>query len=135
MRLGTMFGPSSGVVAAALAGAVLLIAAAVGFTVLSRDEDGASETGSDATAPFVDLDGPGPMIAPSVESAADGAVDSAALPDTGPADASALAAPDLPQLDLVRVAPDGATIIAGQTLPGQSVAILLDGTEDRKSVV
>lgn len=40
-----------------------------------------------------------------------------------------------PQLDLVRVDPDGAVVIAGRTMPGAEVSVLLDGTVLERSAV
>ncbi|MEX3015367.1 hypothetical protein [Gymnodinialimonas hymeniacidonis] len=108
MKIAAMFGSSSGVVGAAAGGAVLLVASAVGYSVLTSDAD------------------PETPVAPILESV-----------ELSPATPEAPVQPDLaeepaigaPLLDVVRVEPNGSTLIAGQTEPGWPVAILLDGSE------
>ncbi len=113
MKIAAMFGSSSGAVAATAGGAVLLIAGAVGYTVLSDDPDPV-----EPAVPEVEITEPvQPEAAPEVAETTD------PEPETSPPQFAA------PRLDVVRVEPDGSTLIAGQTDPGLEVAILLDGIE------
>ncbi len=111
MKIAAMFGSSSTAIGAAAGGAVLLVASAVGYSVLTSD--------TDPEAPGTPI----PNIAEVVE------VDPTA--PEAPSEPVIAEAPALgaPMLDVVRVEPDGNTLIAGQTEPGLPVAILLDGTE------
>lgn len=107
MKLAALFGSSTGVIGTVAIGAVVAVAGAVGFTVF---------TAEDPPAPIAEI-----ISEPVVEVAviAPDAVDPVTPEPTY----------DAPLLDLVRVAPDGSTVIAGQTSPDMAVAILLDGVE------
>ncbi|MEJ6388649.1 LysM peptidoglycan-binding domain-containing protein [Gymnodinialimonas ulvae] len=115
MKVSSMFGSSSGAVAAAAGSAVLLVAAAIGYSVWRSDPDAGQPVLPDETAIEAR------QTAPLTEDATQAGADAEPAPDPVP-DAS-------PNLDIVRVEQDGSTLIAGATLPGMSVAILLDGTE------
>lgn len=119
MKLAAMFGSSSSAIGAAAVGAVVVVAGAVGFTVLNTD-DPAPEVPVAAVSPTPTAE-PQTADAPTAEPVAE-----AADPANTPAPAPIFEAP---RLDLVRVAPDGSTVIAGQTSPDLAVAILLDGME------
>ncbi|MCL6285020.1 LysM peptidoglycan-binding domain-containing protein [Ruegeria sp. 2012CJ41-6] len=85
---------------------------------------------------------PAETDAPDTDSTAENAPEGPASPDDAdisadPAsDAESAEAPvavpddlDAPELDLIRVAPDGATILAGRGTPGSKVKVLVDGDE------
>ncbi|HID68363.1 MAG TPA: hypothetical protein EYP31_08950, partial [Roseibacterium sp.] len=116
MKLAAMFGSSSGAIGAVAIGAVVVVAGAVGFTILSDDADIVPTA---PLAPLASLD-PEAVVTPEV--VPEGTV---VTPEVTP-DIPDVAAP---RLDLVRVDPQGSTVIAGHTSPGTAVAILLDGTD------
>ncbi len=156
MKPSTLFGSSAGAVGAAAAGAVLLIASAVGFTYFSPGDNAdpvASVAAIDVLPEQPEAVGEGD-IADAEAAAADGAASDVATGEVAAADVAAgevagadVAAggdvggdvettlqPDVPSyqppsLDLVRVDADGATVIAGRTSPDLGIAILLDGVE------
>lgn len=107
MKLAAMLGSSTGVIGTVAIGAVVAVVGAVGFTVFTA-EDPPAPIAEIISEPVVDV----AAIAPD-------AVDPVTPEPTY----------DAPLLDLVRVAPDGSTVIAGQTSPDMAVAILLDGVE------
>ncbi|MBL4627384.1 MAG: hypothetical protein JKY00_04990 [Roseicyclus sp.] len=106
MKLAAMFGSSSGAIGAVAIGAVVVVAGAVGFTILSDDADIVP------TAPLASID---VEAVASPEAAPEGAVVTA---EVVPEDTLDVAAP---RLDLVRVDPQGSTVIAGHTSPGTAV--------------
>ncbi|MBF9042158.1 LysM peptidoglycan-binding domain-containing protein [Rhodobacterales bacterium HKCCE4037] len=126
MKIAAMFGSSTGAVAATAVAGVLVVAGAVGYSIVSSQPGGPDR----------------PEPAALLEDAADAAIDAAPeeQPDTTEmAGATDVVTPDAetevdapdyaPMLDVVRVEPDGSTLIAGRTAPGLPVAILLDGAE------
>lgn len=116
MKLAAMFGSSSGAIGATAVGAVVVVAGAVGITVFNSDED----------APALDVAAPVVSDAPAPSFLVDPEVAANPIPDVTPEPVLALIPP---HLDLVRVDPDGNTVIAGQTSPDMVVAFLLDGVE------
>lgn len=111
MKLAAMFGSSSGAIGATAVGAVVLVAGAVGITVFNAEDDVAVP----APLAAVEVATPTPEITPEIAPVAEA---TSAVPEF-----------EAPRLDLVRVAPDGNTVIAGQTSPDLAIAILLDGAE------
>lgn len=73
-----------------------------------------------ATAPAADATAP----APATEAAAD----SSTAPTPAPTESAAAPAP-ASSFDVIRVAPDGAAVVAGQVAPGSKVSLLVDGIE------
>lgn len=119
MKLAALFGSSSGAIGTAAVGAVVVVAGAVGFNAFNAPDPAPQEPAVVAAAP----EGPPPeAVIPETEPVAE--VEPDVVPDVSP-DVGPIIEP--PRLDLVRVAPDGNTVIAGQTSPDMPVAILLDG--------
>ncbi|MGM0583134.1 MAG: LysM peptidoglycan-binding domain-containing protein [Pseudomonadota bacterium] len=103
-------------------GAAVLVASLVALVLFTSPQDPDRENlgpppGADGTAP-------GAPGAPEAEAPA-------ATPEAGeaPQGAPEAEAPQGPSFDLVRVAPDGAAIVAGRAAPGARVRVLLDGEE------
>ncbi len=83
---------------------------------------------------------PAPAEAPDAEVAAAPAVPEIVEPEAAPEEAEATAAPEAtapelpsapepvrPSFDVVRVEPDGSTVVAGRAAPGAEIAVQLDG--------
>ncbi|WP_224814850.1 LysM peptidoglycan-binding domain-containing protein [Hasllibacter sp. MH4015] len=116
MKLAAMFGSSSGAIATAAGAAILVVGGAIGYTVMNRS-DPVDDAPVQSAMPVMTEDDALQVADPTA-------------PDIAASDVE----PTVPQfaapsLDLVRVAPDGNTVIAGQTEPGMAIAIMLDGQE------
>ena len=111
MKLATLFGSSASSVGMAAAGAVVVVAGAIGFTVLNDPQE-VPEPAAVEAAPDVAVADPEPDPAP--------------LPEVEP-DPEAEQSPSTPLLDVVRVDPDGNTVIAGQSAPNVTIAVLIGG--------
>ncbi|MGV8986259.1 MAG: LysM peptidoglycan-binding domain-containing protein [Cypionkella sp.] len=94
-------------------------------TSLTMQTMGTGTTSADTTAPASDAGSAQSAAAPEVTGAA-GALASA--PENVPLSAAPPAAGG-PSFDVVRVAPDGSTVVAGQVAPGAKVSIRVDGVE------
>ncbi|GAA5069900.1 LysM peptidoglycan-binding domain-containing protein [Roseibacterium beibuensis] len=119
MKLGAVFGTSRPAVGAAAGAVVLLVAGVVGYGLIRGDDD---------TPPAQD---PPPVaeVTPEPDVTAEAPEAEAPAPEApapaDPPEAQASVAP--PSFDQVRVAPDGATVIAGRAPAGADVQLLLDG--------
>lgn len=119
MKISETFGSSSPALVATGVVALLLVAGAVGYSV--------TRPAADVTPSLTSAETP-VASAPQVEAAA-GATSEPTPPVEDPV-ADAGPVPDAtPRLDVVRVEPDGTTLIAGASLPGSAIAIMLDGEE------
>lgn len=116
MKLAAMFGSSSGAIGATAVGAIVVVAGAVGITVFNSEEE--APTPQPVASVVVDVPAPSFLVDPVVTSDE--------VPEVDPAPVLAFLPP---HLDLVRVDPDGNTVIAGQTSPNLTVAFMLDGVE------
>ncbi|QXT38309.1 LysM peptidoglycan-binding domain-containing protein [Gymnodinialimonas ceratoperidinii] len=145
MKLATMFGSSSSAIGATAIGAVVLIAGAVGVSVYNAEREGEGPE----TVAEVAVEGSAPEVAPDVANGGSEAEAGAGPADNDAPDATVDAAEatseaaepaqepetvpvlplEAPRLDVVRVDAAGNAVIAGQTSPDLSVAIVLDGEE------
>ncbi len=129
MKLREIFGSNSTVIGAVAIGAMVVIASAIGVTLFDAEDVGSDDPGATPS----EVSSAAPSDIPDATAAADPAgAGATSLPATAldpltitPQD-PAIAAP---RLDLVRVAPNGDTVIAGRTSPDLPVAVLLDGIE------
>ncbi|MEM6634765.1 MAG: LysM peptidoglycan-binding domain-containing protein [Pseudomonadota bacterium] len=97
-----------------------------GQEIAAADQSGAGTTGGAETpiaeAPSADEGGTGT----SGSDIGDSVDDTEVAEDSDPGETTPS---DIPEFDLVRVAPDGSTVVAGRAPPGSDVRILIDGGE------
>ncbi len=128
-------GPGAGAGSLAIGGAAAAGVAAVGFAVWSvfiaperedateaevaavQSEETASDQADDVAAPVADAPGETAEVASSNE----------VTPQESIAPDQATTSP--PRIDVVRVEPSGATVVAGRAAPGSDVTLRLDGAE------
>ncbi|MBR9764791.1 MAG: LysM peptidoglycan-binding domain-containing protein [Rhodobacteraceae bacterium] len=92
----------------------------------SPASDAAQGADSDpAAAPSDTLAEATPAAEPAAEAAA--SVEAGATPSGSAADETPASPPEPPSFDVVRVEPDGTTLVAGKAMPSWTVAVLLDG--------
>jgi nucleoid-associated protein YgaU len=131
MRVGAVFGEGRAAVRyAALAGGIA-VAGIVAFLALRGGEDtpapdvaAAPEAGEVAPQAVGDT-----RETETVEAVPEAVVEDAPEAVAGTADAPTVLPPDPPRFDQIRVAPDGATVVAGRGPAGSDVRLLLDGAE------